>query len=325
MTNPIPENVIYVLKPASHVLVDDITEKVQGAAIVDANNSSSLKAALRWAGPQAVQHCRPNEDIPSLRFIQVKYGRHHASSWHARIFDRFHVEVSDDTLADLLRNGTMEDGKFLGPFRWGTAGSGLKLVRVGSAKWGVISGKLDRRKMPKIRKSALEVGRVYVHENLTSWIYLGEVETVRYTGTSRGSTSTIGNLYTSPAMTYRRVANAGELWVPLQAFPITDLYNIEIRSWHRVTEAGEMAADLPSDPIAAIRDFARSQALESIAARNYHNAQQDTLPSYYGRSRIGTPDLNYFADRSYHLLMHRKGEPEPVIPELAGIEKQVVP
>lgn len=307
MTNHIPEHVVYVLRAPNTAKVEGAIEKIQRATVVDARNTQSLAAAVDWAGKDSVQFCRPNDDIPSIRFIELRYSRRHSQIWHARVFDRFYVEVPDETVADLLRNGQIENGSFQGPFRWGSEGSGLRLYRVGSASWATITGKLNRKAMPKIRKSALEVGRIYVHEDRMSWVYLGLVDRTIYE-----------SRYNNP-VTYKLTTESGELWMRLHSIPFTgNMYGLDIRNGHRVVEALEMSSVVGPDPIATIRSVAMETVRANIKNRDDHNS---TLAAQY--RRISTTDQQYFAAQSKHLLLRRKGEPVPVIPELAGIESRV--
>lgn len=306
MVNHIPEHVVYVLRAPNTTKVEGVIEKIQRATVVDASNTSALNAAMRWAGKDAVQFCRHN-DIPSLRFIEMRYGRHHNQTWYARVFDRFCVEVPDETVAGLLRNATMVDGSFQGPFRWGTVGSGLKLLRVESPDWDEVVKKSNRRAMPKIKKSDLEVGRIYVHKDNMSWVYLGLVDRTIYE-----------SRYTNP-VTYKLTTESGELWMRLHSIPFTgNMYGLEIHNGHRVVEALEMSSVVGPDPIATIRSVAMETVRANIKNRDDHNGP---LTAQY--RRISTTDQLYFAAQSKHLLLRRKGEPVPVIPELAGIESQV--
>jgi hypothetical protein len=306
MANHIPEYVIYVLRAPDTTKVESVIEKIQRATVVDASNTSALNAAMRWAGKDAVQFCRHN-DIPSLRFIEMRYGRHHNQTWYARVFDRFCVEVPDETVASLLRNATMVDGSFQGPFRWGTIGSGLRLLRVESPDWDEVVKKSNRRAMPKIRKSDLEVNRIYVHEDGMSWVYLGLVDRTIY-----------ASKYNAPD-TYKLTTESGELWVRLHSIPFTEnMYGLEIHNGHRVVEALEMSSVLGPDPIATIRSVAMETVRARIKKREAHNG---ALAAQH--LRISTTDQQYFAAQSSHLLLRRKGEPVPVIPELAGIESRV--
>lgn len=189
----IPKKITYFFLPEKEVCggvewnlgVLSSREKVLPAAAADASDLQNVKNAqfslrnFKKIIPKSIEV----ENLPIKNIKLFCLSRKYSSGLQYKILIKdYLLDLKEDVLLDaLIKEGTTNGGILNGEYIWAKIGSYTKLIRIGSDLHNMIIASDKRKNMQIIPKKKLEPGGVYQNKKGQLSIYLGPVNTVRYT------------------------------------------------------------------------------------------------------------------------------------------------
>lgn len=190
----IPDKISYVYSKSINVkygcvwdidYFDDngLSQKVTPAFPVESGDEKALKKAIEWASDGKKSHIIKeidNKDITDIKVISVETRGNGGRAYKA-IVDGFYVDLREDVMMDtLLQLGIKPGGVLNGTFVWAKIGPHMKIVRVGSELHRLIKEYEKSQTIKPIAKNELEVGGIYENRKKNRFIFLGYINTVRF-------------------------------------------------------------------------------------------------------------------------------------------------
>ena len=165
-------------------------ETVFSSFPVDANDTSMISKAKTWATTpnwktkvKGVAHLVTidNDPIKKIRLLSISYRSQGGRAYKALIDNKYYVDFREDVLMDtILKSGILKGGILNGEYVWAKIGSNMKLVRVGSELYKIISEYQSKMDMKPVGKNELEVGGLYQDKKKNKAIFIGYVNTTKY-------------------------------------------------------------------------------------------------------------------------------------------------
>jgi hypothetical protein len=183
----IPDSITYVCKKELSVNVgcawdidhyDDNNndkENVLPAFPIETGNKSSEKTAKKWTrnNTDGVLHIFKNEPIKNVRVLSLE-SRGEGGRAYKALIDRFYIDLREDVLMDtILKSGISKGGILGGDYIWVKINSQIKLVRIGSEIYDLISEFHAKKDIKPISKNQLEIGGIYQNRKKEKVIFIG--------------------------------------------------------------------------------------------------------------------------------------------------------
>lgn len=173
-------------------------QKVTPAFPVDSADKKTMERAISWAKrgrwDQATNemifdpYYSKEVDNLSITNVKVLSLQHRGQGGRAykALIDNFYVDLREDVLMDtLLQSGVDAGGILKGEYVWAKLGSQTKLVRVGSELYRLITEFDSKKDIKPVGKKDLEVGGIYQDRKKQQAIFIGYVNTTRFTLTNQ--------------------------------------------------------------------------------------------------------------------------------------------
>jgi hypothetical protein len=218
----VPEKISYVYSAEQEVNVgcewdinwgsnvNGIKEKVTPAFPVDSVDDKGMSTAKAWAKnnyrrahyqdktaptpPEPIIETVNNDSITNIKLLSIEQRSGGGRAYKALI-DKFYVDVREDVVLDtMLKSGVSPGGILNGEFVWAKVGAQMKLIRKGSEVHRLIIEFSSKKDLKPIKKKTLEVGGVYQTRKKEPAIFIGYVDSVKYS-----CPSNITNTYYSMA------------------------------------------------------------------------------------------------------------------------------
>jgi hypothetical protein len=198
----VPTQINYVYSSPEQVVArsswDDTKNKtsitVYSSYPVEVGDEKCLERAKKWAeylnlhswDTKAVKHIVQidtlnNDPLEKLKLISLESRGEGGRAYKVLVNDKYYVDLREDVLMDVMIQVGVEPGGILGGyFIWAKLANQMRLVRVGSELHKMLVDSHNKKDMPKISKSNLEVGGVYKTRQGSCGIFISYVNTVRY-------------------------------------------------------------------------------------------------------------------------------------------------
>ena len=157
-------------------------EKVYPTYPIDASNSKTLISAKKWQKNKSKTKIVTvnNDPIKNIRIFSLEFRNQGGRAYKLLIDSKYYVDLREDVLMDILLNAKVENGIIEADLIWATVGSQVKLIRVNSEIYNNIKNYQNKVALPKINKNDLVVGGVYETINRKQAIFVGYVDTVKF-------------------------------------------------------------------------------------------------------------------------------------------------
>lgn len=198
----IPENVTYIYsteKVLSSYWEDDalragfVGQSVTPAFCSDASNPKTLETGRNWAGTEhwvgnnrikskVNEFTRKNDPIAGIKIVSLEIRSEGGRAYKVITPDNYYFDVREDVLMDaMIEVGVSKGGIMNGEYIWAKVGSAMKLVRIGSVLHNALVAATADRVLKKLKHGDLKVGHIYKGKGAKSYVFLGYVDTEKFT------------------------------------------------------------------------------------------------------------------------------------------------
>jgi hypothetical protein len=165
-------------------------EKVFPTFPIENGDEKSFKRAKEWAeSHHAYYSDKPkkitaesvvveNKPIKKVRLLSLEERGNGGRAYKALIDGKYYVDMREDVLMDtILKTGVDAGGILRGEYVWAKMGSQMRLVRVDSELYKLITEFESKKDLKPVGKNDLEVGGIYQDRKKNKSIFVGYVNT----------------------------------------------------------------------------------------------------------------------------------------------------
>jgi len=351
----IPVELLYIFSARKKAVVRwDDTEQAEAemtrlevlpAYVSDADNERTIASGKYWAEAQANEWnpttqtaikvaqvqtlARENTPIEGIKVVALEVRGQGGRAYKVLTPDGFYFDLREDVLLDVMQTIGIDPGGILrGQFIWAKVGAEMKLVRVGSTLYEALLEAGERALMSPVAKKELQIGTLYETKQGEKGIFLGWVDTERYSlkwPNGRSTHTNMHNRYANPVDKPQVVKTPMKrhlLWLSIPAWekglPQTLLnelatnsggyHRVELKKTHSMVKEVQKLT-MPANLIETVRLNALTRFQHWVIKAKIAHGSRLEESNYSYRYDVKDGACN----ESAMILLRETGKPAPVV------------